>query len=524
MNSRQKYRINLIWMSLFFAIAYWLLESVRSSIVYTNKDLIYHLFTPDAPSILMRVMTVVFLFLFGLYAHLQKKEAASHIVEQIRPRVKENRILWIGIAFAMGYWVLESLHDFMLFREGSLLKYLISPNIYIFGMRVLTIGIMILFSAFVQYLINSRKSMMSMLQDSNKQLQELDHKKDDYLSVVSHELKTPIAIIREGVSICLEKQYGSLNEFQTKMLSESINNIDRLNRLVTDLLDIGRIEAGKVTLRKRMVDLCRIVREVYEHYKKQCEKKGIELVLALPETQIKVFADEDKVLQIFNNLLSNALRYTEPGGTISLSVREDGEFIQCGVRDTGAGIASENIDKLFSKYGQVGQIKGQAYKGTGLGLAISKGLVEKHGGSIHVISELGQGSDFIFTIRNESAPKILIIDDEPSSIELIKHYLMDDDYEIIEALDGVSGLKAALESKPSLVILDIILPGMNGYEVLGRMKNDVQLKDIPVILISASSIDHNRVRSRGGTLAFPMLQKPLEKMILRERVREVLAE
>lgn len=513
---------NLIWMSIFFAVVYWMLEAVRETIVLEGTVLSDHLFKLDTISFWIRMLAVLVLILFGIFAQSQRKQAETVQLETPEPGEGETRIILIGVGFAIVYWLLESVRDFMLFEDESFLKHLLSPNMFVFWMRVLAICVMILFSVYAQNMINTRKKMLNALREANLQLKTLDQMKNDFLSVVSHELRTPIAIIREGVTLCLEKQYGDLNEFQNKMLKETVSNIDRLNRLVTDLLDISRIEAGKMSLHKRLLDINRVARVIYEHYLKQCQKKGVELLMSVPETPVRTFADEDKLLQIFNNLLSNALRYTDKGGTISILIRDTGKYIKCGVKDTGIGIAKENINKLFSKYEQVGHFDAEGYKGTGLGLAICKGLAEKHGGEISVSSELGKGTVFVFTIKKETAPAILIIDDEPSAIEVVKHYLTEDGYHFTEAEDGITGLEKALNEAPALVLLDMILPGMNGYEVLGRLKNDLSTKDIPVILMSASTIDIDRLKETKGANVLPMLQKPLDKQKLRAKVHEAL--
>ena len=518
----QNRQFNLIWMSIFFGILYWLLESVRETLVFEDTILTDHLFRLDTLSFWMRILVVLVLILFGVFAQSHRKHMEKKPTSELDTSEEKAGMVWVGLGFSMLYWLLESVRDFLLLQNASLIEHIFVPGPFIFWMRILAVCVMILFSVYAQNLIDTRKKTVSVLREANKKLRALDQMKSDFLSIVSHELRTPIAIMREGVSLCLDEQVGSLNELQHKLLTDTQSNIDRLNRLVTDLLDISRIESGKLSLHKKVMDMCRTTRTVYENYKIQADKKGVSLELHLPNCPLKIYADEDKITQIFNNLLSNALRYTSEGDTITIKILDMDKMIQCFVSDTGIGIAEENINKLFSKFQQVGRVDGPGYKGTGLGLAICKGLVEKHGGQISVKSKLGEGSEFSFTIKKVAMPMILIVDDEPSVVEVVRELLADDGYRFTEAENGITGVEKAVSEHPDLIILDIKMPEMNGYEVVGRLKQDMRTKDIPIILMSAFSIDRDRLKESGAIEAFPIVQKPFDRPTLRSKVNEAL--
>ncbi|MFA5320609.1 MAG: PAS domain S-box protein [Candidatus Omnitrophota bacterium] len=229
--------------------------------------------------------------------------------------------------------------------------------------------------------------------------------KDEFLNTVSHELRTPLAITREGLSLIIDRIAGDLNDKQAHILSVAKDNIDRLGRIINGLLDISKIDSGKVELRKSLVDMNALIRQVAVSFENRVKQKGLELRLELPPEEISIYADSDKVIQIFINLVGNALKFTEKG-YIGISLQHSLGEIICSVSDSGAGISEENIPKLFSKFQQFGRKAGGGEKGTGLGLSIVKSLVELHKGAIRVESGLGAGSSFIFTLPSFNSEEL----------------------------------------------------------------------------------------------------------------------
>lgn len=235
------------------------------------------------------------------------------------------------------------------------------------------------------------------LRERNKVLGHLNEIKSEFVSMVSHELKTPLTITREGIQLVLSEALGAVTERQKKILTMGVNAVNRLVRLIKDLLDIAKIEAGKMELQKEKIDLKDLVQEVLDSFHSQAEAKKIEFQKKLLCHDTSVEADRDRIFQVLTNLVGNALKFTETGAITVLISRETNE-LECCVEDTGAGIAADKLPKVFGKFEQFSDDYDLKQKGTGLGLSIAKAIVELHGGRIWIESKLGKGSRFFFTL------------------------------------------------------------------------------------------------------------------------------
>jgi len=238
------------------------------------------------------------------------------------------------------------------------------------------------------------------LEKKNVKLRELDSMKSDFISNVSHELRTPLAITKEGISLVLDGVTGEINPKQDKMLSTAKQNIDRLARIINNLLDISKIEAGGMELAREMVDMVNLVKQIAFSFQVLALEKQLEIRVDIPENAIDVFVDKDKIIQVFTNLVGNAMKFTRKG-YIKISVRDRKDEVECSVEDTGAGMKKEDLAQVFDKFHQVGRTAGSGEKGTGLGLTIAKQIVELHGGRIHAASRFGEGSEFTFTLPKD---------------------------------------------------------------------------------------------------------------------------
>jgi len=366
-------------------------------------------------------------------------------------------------------------------------------------------------------------NLQNELEDHIERLKELDRLKSEFLSMVSHELRTPLAVMRGGVTLCIDEIPGKLNDIQQELLGDTLENIDQLTRLITDLLDMSKIEAGKITLRRTSIDLGIVGRRSIANFKIEADKNEITLIDELPEKEMPIYGDGDKIQQIFTNLISNAIRYTGENGNIRVSITEDEKKYICSVKDTGVGISKDNMKKLFSKFEQFGRVDGPGYKGTGLGLAISKEFVEKHGGEIWAESELGKGTIFYFSLKKAEVPRVLIVDDEERAVKLLESFLENENYQLSEAYSGRDAFQQAEKNHPSLIVLDMMMPEMDGYEVIKRLKQQSGTKDIPILIVSSSQIDKEQQAIKGLT-DIPILQKPIRSEELVDKVYDILNE
>src|SRR5215475_7139343 len=243
------------------------------------------------------------------------------------------------------------------------------------------------------------ESRESQLETANERLKELDQLKSDFVSNVSHELRTPLTAIKGAVDLLLREVPGALNESQTHHLSRVRSNTQHLAGLINDLLDLSKIEEGKIELDAGRVSLGDLVQEVMETVKPMAAEKSVLLDVEVPEPSVLVWADRDKVTQVLMNLIGNAIKFTPSDGKIGVSTANDRRgWVRVSIRDGGPGIPASEQEKIFEKFYQVTRDGEPKPKGTGLGLAISKSLVELHGGKIWVESQPGCGSTFSFTL------------------------------------------------------------------------------------------------------------------------------
>ena len=259
-------------------------------------------------------------------------------------------------------------------------------------------------------LLNERTELLTLLERANRELRELDKLKSTFLANMSHELRTPMNAIIGYTELLLDGVDGPINEEQEKSLHKVVSNAKHLLQLINDVLDISKIESGKIELHPREVDLKWVIESVLPTFEPVIRQKGLSIRLDFDKSLPPIFADEDKVAQILINLLSNAVKFTSKGGIVITARPSDkgikaGEpplFVEICVEDTGMGIKEEDISKLFDKFSQLDVSSTRQYEGTGLGLSIARGLVVLHKGVIWVTSEYGNGSRFFFTLPARS--------------------------------------------------------------------------------------------------------------------------
>ena len=250
------------------------------------------------------------------------------------------------------------------------------------------------------------KLLYKELETKNRELQRLDDLKSDFVATVSHELRTPLTIIQEGVALINDRILGDVNEKQVSILSQVLENIARLTRIIDGLLDISKLEAGEMELKRSSVDTAKFIKKIVEDFQSKAKEKKIVLETSLSKKVSRIYADSDKLIQILTNLVSNSLKFTPANGKITVRADDDADgSVMISVSDTGVGMSGGDVSKLFNKFQQFDRVHGPGEKGTGLGLSISKKIVELHGGRIWAESKIKKGSTFCFTIPKRRMPK-----------------------------------------------------------------------------------------------------------------------
>jgi PAS domain S-box-containing protein len=374
---------------------------------------------------------------------------------------------------------------------------------------------------------------------------EADRIKTEFVSTVSHELRTPLTSIRGYVDLILDGDVGEVNDEVQDYLTVVKTNSDRLTSLVNDLLDISRIETGRVSFNLIPLVPLPLVESAVARIRPLAEERGLTTQMHVPADLPPIQADPEALAQVLDRLLSNAVKYTPAGGgqiTLSLSMRSSGDMVQFDVIDTGIGIAPADQEKLFTRFFRADHPVVQFAGGTGLGLAIAKAIVDGHGGTIWAASPgpSGQGSVFSFTIpvaaemkpwvpvsspelsrmpaRAEERPRLLVVDDDRDIIRLLYHRLRRDGYLVDTAVSGAEALARISQTRPDLIVLDVLMPGMDGYQVLEQLKADPVTADVPVVILSIVG-----EQERGLALgAAEYLPKPLEEQRLEKVIAEVL--
>jgi CheY-like chemotaxis protein len=360
---------------------------------------------------------------------------------------------------------------------------------------------------------------------ASEEIKKLSRIKADFISVVSHELRTPITSIKESVSLILEGIAGPLNEEQKKFLTIAKNNIDRLARLIIDILDMSKLEAGRVVMHKRKSNINELIKDVYASMKIEAEQKNVEFNLFLEEPIELAWFDPDRIGQVLKSLISNAIKFNRDKRKINIySSKEDvngKDVVKIIVEDNGIGIPPEDVENLFRNLSPLDTSITRKYGGMGLSLTISKGIIELHGGNIWVISEPDMGTKFIFTIPIAPQKVLLIIDDEEDLTSMLSFRLKNMGFDIFTACDGNKGIESAKKNKPDLILLDLMMPDMDGYEVSKRLKSDSDTKHIPILIFSALG-NKNTQESMQKLGAAGFIEKPFEPEDLVKKIDNVL--
>jgi signal transduction histidine kinase/ActR/RegA family two-component response regulator len=369
------------------------------------------------------------------------------------------------------------------------------------------------------------------LQARSAELEVASRHKSEFLASMSHELRTPLNAVIGFSEVLLERMFGDLNDRQEEYLHDIWSSGKHLLELLNEILDLSKVEAGQMTLDPAEFSLQEALGHGLALVRERAARHGIRLGLEVAPGVGLVRADELRIKQVIVNLLSNAVKFTPDGGRVEVRARTEGTEVLVTVADTGTGVAAEDRERIFESFQQGGR-RASTAEGTGLGLTLSKRIVELHGGRMWVDSQLGEGSTFGFAIpagvpaaaavptgddpaRADGERTVVVIDDDRRSIDLLSVYLEAAGLRVVSARDGRRGVELVRNLHPAIVVLDILLPGMDGWQVLESLKADQATAAIPVVVVSI--LDE---RGRGLALgATDYLVKPVS----REGVLDALA-
>ena len=382
------------------------------------------------------------------------------------------------------------------------------------------------------------RSRNEVIEESKAALETADQRKDEFLATLAHELRNPLAAIGNSLHLLRLTRPDAAHADGIQQIFE--RQVKHLVRLVDDLMDVSRITRGKIELRKERVDVGTILWSAIETASPLIEARRHHLAVALPDEKLFVHADPVRLAQVFANVLNNAAKYTDDGGDIRLSVRREGPSVVVSVADSGMGIPAEVLPRIFDLFVQVDQGYARSRGGLGIGLTLARDLVRMHGGSIEAKSAgVGTGSEFVVTLplmdAAESAStepsravaleprirqRILLVEDDPDAADSLRMLLTMMGAEVRTASSGPVALKVLDAYGPTVVILDIGLPDMDGYEVARRMRAGGNGDKLTLVALSGWGQDEDRRRSREAGIDFHLV-KPVELDALQELLASV---
>ena len=358
---------------------------------------------------------------------------------------------------------------------------------------------------------------------------EIERMKNEFISIASHELRTPLTSIRGSLGLVASGLLGPIPDRADHMVKMAIANSDRLIRLINDILDIERIESGRSTMEIRPIDLVELVANSVESMTSAAQAGDV--AMATDVEPVTVEADPDRIQQTLVNLIGNAIKFSPAGSTVTVSAHRDQAEVVVSVHDTGRGIPPDKLGKIFERFEQVDSSDARQKGGSGLGLAISRSIIHQHGGRIWVESELGKGSTFSFALPlvhqlavpptatdEKDRVAILVCDDDADTLEVVGGMLHSQGYRPIGVQTGHEAVERAVVEHPSAIVLDLAMPGMDGWETLVALKSRAETREIPVLILSG--VERTGVEPAESAEAW--MTKPITTDLLHDVLNRVL--
>ena len=364
------------------------------------------------------------------------------------------------------------------------------------------------------------------VRDLLQQKDEADKRKDEFLAMLAHELRNPLAPLRTGLELL---RLGPRADVVARTYAMMERQLTNLRRLVDDLLDVSRITRRKIALQTHPLDLCEVARQTVDAMQPLARDKGLHLDAVLRTQPVTVNADPVRAEQMIGNLVSNAIKFTPRDGSVQVIVDTDRACAVLRVRDSGVGIPVDQLDRVFDLFAQAPRALDRSEGGLGIGLTVVKLLAELHGGRVGIMSGEGRGTEVVIRLPLMSAPdrrdepastgasraveprRVLVVEDNPDVAQMLATYLEHLGHRVVVAYDGHAGLEAALRHRPHVLICDIGLPGLDGYQIAARLRSTTGFESCVMIAMTGYGEPADRERAHRAGFAHH-LTKPADPM------------
>ena len=386
-----------------------------------------------------------------------------------------------------------------------------------------------------EMMVDDQRMFTGIVRDITER-KRLDKMKNEFISTVSHELRTPLTSIRGALNLVLGKAGDSLSGKPKRMLEMAERNSERLTLLINDILDLEKIQSGQLVFNFKPLDLVALTKRALDENEGYARTHSVKLVMNCELEQAPVYADENRLLQVYANLISNAIKYSPTDGTVEVILNEHDNCYRVTVKDHGSGIPEEFRNRIFQRFAQADSSDTREKGGTGLGLSITKAIVERHEGNIGYETKTGKGTQFYFDLRRsaydfvrmhdntttQAVRRVLICEDNQDVATVLAEMISTDDIACDIAGTVAATRKLLADHKYNLLLLDLILPDGDGLDLINEMRLNPKTAEIPIIVVSARASE-NENRFEGDVVAVvDWLQKPFDQQRLLHAIQDAM--